>query len=193
MSKNPVKLDSLISWQDNPAPANTRGIITAHVSQPYYVEIDPRGGWVLLTLGKNDKPVFVARGQSRNVARAKQDATQAAISKLPEIKAALMPTDAKQNDAKQRVYLISARRATMRVYGICSTLILGSLWGLYWLFVARPKIALMFVMLLALGIYLSHMALSALEAANAKRDKLVKQQQARAMVAQHKQQQAGRS
>lgn len=192
MAKNTLKIAELVSWQDNTPPANTRGIITAHVSKPHFVEIDPRGGWVLLTLGKDDKPQFVARGQSRNVARAKQDATSAAISKLPELKAALTPADAKQSEPTQRVYLISARRATMRVYGVCATLILGTLWGLWWLFVARPKVAVLFVLLLGLGIYLAHLTLTALEKANDKRQKLIKQQQARAMIAQAKQQQGAR-
>ena len=192
MTKNALKLAELASWQDNQPPHNTRGIISQHVKQPYFVEVDPRGGWVLLTLGKDDKPIFVARGQSRNVAKAKQDATSAAISKIPELKQALTPTDTTQPSNTQRVYLVSARRATVRVYGVCATLILGALWGLWWLFVARPKVALLFVMLLALGIYLSHLVLTALERANTKREKLVKQQQARAMIAQHKQQQGTR-
>lgn len=188
MTKNTLKIDSLVSWQDNQPPANTRGIITQHVSKPHFVEITPKGAWVLLTLGKDDKPVFVLRGQSRNVARAKQDATAAAISKIPELKAAITAINPQQNEPTQRVYLVSARRATVRVYGVATTFILATLWGLWWLFVARPKIALLFVMLLSLGVYLAHMLLSALEKANAKREKLVKQQQARALVAQAKQQ-----
>lgn len=188
MAKNPLKIDSLVSWQDNPSPANTRGIITAHVKQPYFVEVTPRGDWLLLTIGKDDKPKNVARGVARNVARAKQDVTAAAISKIPELKAAITAMNPQQNEPTQRVYLVSARRATVRVYGVATTFILASLWGLWWLFVARPKIALLFVMLLSLGIYLAHVLLSALEKANTKREKLVKQQQARALVAQAKQQ-----
>jgi len=50
----------------------------------------------------------------------------------------------------------------------------------------------LFVLLLALGVYLAHLVLTALEKANDKRQKLVKQQQARAMIAQAKQQQGAR-
>lgn len=192
MTKNPAKLEQLVSWQDNGSETNTRGIITQHVSRPHYIEINPKGDWVLLTLDKDDKPVYVDRGSARNVVKAKGVATASAISKIPELKAALQTSTPEQNEPKQRVYLVSARRATMRVYGVCATLVLATLWSLYWLFVARPKIAVLFVILLSAGIYLSHMLLTALERANQKREKLVKQQQARAMIAQAKQGQGAR-
>lgn len=186
MTKKSLNITSLVSWLDSPPPHNTQGVISQHVTRPHFIEITPKGGWAVLTLGKDDKPVFVARGNANNVARAKQDATTAAIAKVPELKAAITAVNPQQNENTQRVYLVSARRATWRWYGSLATFSLGSVWLIWLLATHRPKVIVMFVMLLCLGLYLAHVLTTMLERANTKREKLVKAQQARAMVAQAK-------
>jgi hypothetical protein len=176
----PVKVPDLVSWSAHPAGGAERGIITQHVKQPYYLDLGPRGEWVVLTLDKHDKPKIVDKGQARNVTTAKQDATACALSKIPELKAAITTSTGELVDTKARVIeppLVSGRRATLRVYGYTAALILWGIWLFYLWLRHQPLRATLSLLVLAFGVVGAHYTLKALDHLNARRERIVKRKQ----------------
>ena len=161
----PVKVPDLVSWSAHPAGGAARGIITQHVKQPYYLDLGPRGEWVVLTLDKHDKPRIVGEGQARNVTLAKQDATACALSKIPELKAAITTSIGELVDTKARVIepsQVSSQRMTLRWYGKVAALILWGIFASYWWVRYQPLAASLSLLTLGTGLYLAHQVRRAL-------------------------------
>lgn len=173
-----LKLPDVVSWHDDPTGGAARGIICEHVSRPYFIEIDGRGGWVLFSLSKQDKPQFVTRGQARNVTTAKLDASRAALSSIPELKAATTETTANALQVKMlEPQAISGRRATVRLYAATTALVLWLLLLLYLWFRHQPLRATLAAFVLIFGLWTAHHLLKAVDAGNARRERITKRKQ----------------
>ncbi|MEM7737936.1 MAG: hypothetical protein AAF267_19325 [Deinococcota bacterium] len=175
-----LKTPDLVSWHDNPATGHTKGLITVHVKQPYYVEISSQGDWALLTLGKNGKPRFVTSGRAKNVTKAKAAVTAEVVSKVPEIRAALAVSAGDVIDTKARVIeptQVSTGRMTLRWYGKVSALILWGIFASYWWIRFQPRAATLSLLTLAVGLYLAHQVRRALTHEGDKLDKISRRRQ----------------
>ncbi|MEM7738484.1 MAG: hypothetical protein AAF267_22125 [Deinococcota bacterium] len=175
-----LKAPNLVSWHVNPSSGHVKGLINEHVKQPFYIDVDPSGAWVLHTLDKKDAPVLVAKGQARNVAKAKQAATASALSNIPEIKAVVSESTGEVVETKARVLAptqVSTERATLRWYGKVSALILWAIFIGYWWIRWQPRAATLSILVLAFGLFCAYQVRRALSHEGDKLDKISRRKQ----------------
>ncbi|MEM6427672.1 MAG: hypothetical protein AAF708_00425 [Deinococcota bacterium] len=175
-----LKSTELVSWHENPSSGHVKGLITQHVKQPFYIDVDPSGAWVLHTLDKKDAPVFVDKGQAKNVVRAKQAATASALSNIPEIKQAVAHSEGEILEPKVKVLAptqVSTERATLRWYGKVSALILWGIFLGYWWIRWQPRAATLSILTLAFGLLCAYQVRRALTHEGDKLDKISRRKQ----------------
>lgn len=189
MPKKQAKKLDFVTWQDNASNGFTRGIISQHVQRPHFVEISPNGKWLLLTIDDEDNPVHIAGGKAKDIAQAKADVRAHAITKIPSLKATIKEVEEAEQPEKPPV-LISARRATVRMYAALTAAILWVGWGFYWFARIRPKTATLTIIIVAVAVFVATKLVDWLDDKNAKRVRLVKRQEAMQMA---KQIQAGQA
>lgn len=168
------------------------GLLIEHVKHPYHIDIDKQGGWQLWHFDGHDAQKIVAKGSANNVEAAKLEAVAAAFSKLPSLRKAFKQDVAPHaHDIPQNGHLTNLHR-TLRTYLAGGTIVLWLGFGLYWFVRLRPKVATLVVVLLIASFWVTDVAIKYLEQANSRREKLLRQQQAKAMIA-TQQQKSGKS
>jgi hypothetical protein len=181
MPKKQAKNTDIVTWQDNASNGFTRGIISHNVPRPHFIEISPNGKWLLLTIDDDDQPVHIAGGKAKDIARAKAEVRAHAITKIPSLKAAIKEVEEAEQPEKTPV-LISARRATVRMYAALTAAVLWVGWGFYWFARIRPKTATLTIIIVAVAAFAATKIIDWLDDKNAKRVRLIKRQQAEQMV-----------
>ena len=177
MAKKSPQNSDFVRWQDNASNGFTRGIISTHVQRPHYIEISPKGEWLLLTIDDADEMQYLAKGKAKNIEHAKAEARANAIAKVPSLKAALQVVDAAEAPEPQPV-LVSARRATVRMYAALTAAVLWAGWGFYWFARIRPKTATLTIIIVTAAWFVAARIVDWLDEKNSKRERLVKRQAA---------------
>ena len=183
MAKKSPQNNDFVRWQDNASNGFTRGIISTHVQRPHFIEISPNGKWLLLTIDDTDEPIHIAKGNAKDIASAKAEVRAHAISKIPSLKAAIQVVTEGEQPEKIPV-LVSARRATVRMYAALTALVLWVGWGFYWFARIRPKTATLTIIIVSVAAYAAVKIVDWLDDKNSKRERLAKRQAAVQMVKQ---------
>lgn len=188
--KLPSSALELVQWHEarrDGQLVGREGLLIEHVKHPYHIDIDSKNNWQLWHFDNADKPKVVARGSSNDDEAAMAEATAAAVAKIPSLRDYAKSTLSAPTGGHVSPAGVTNLRSTFRVYLAGTAAVLGSLFGVYWFIRTRPVIATLALMLLAFGLYVTHQILAFAERVNGRREKLLKQQQAHAVIAQSKQ------
>ncbi len=178
----PAKVAQLIQWHEARREGNLlgyEGLLVEGCKRPYHLDVTLQGQWNLWHYDNNDKPKVIGKGSESNVEQGKLAATITAATKIPELRKYLEPAEPELNIP---VTPVSPAHRTLRMYGAVTALILWIVWGLYWLIRSRPKIGILAVIVLIFGIWVAHVVINWLSNQNQKREKLVKQATAQAII-----------
>lgn len=181
----------LVQWHEARRDGETvgrEGLLVEHVKHPYHIDIDSKGNWQLWHFDKTDKSKVVARGSATDDDAAMAEATMAAFTKIPSLREFLQMPQSEQSVAKEAPKLTNLRR-TIRYYCAGAAAVLWALFAIYWFFRARPTIATLAVVTFGFGLWLTHQLTAFADKANQRREKLLKAQEARTVIAQGQQQQ----
>ena len=180
----------LVQWHEARRDAKVvghEGLLVDHVKHPYHIDIDNGGNWQLWHFDSHDESKIVAKGMANNVEEARLAAVGAAVAKITSLRNAIAAKIPQQNqDIPQDGHVTNLRR-TLRLYAAGAALVLWLGFGTYLFFKVRPVVATLAVIVLAVGLYVAHIILETLERFNSRREKLLKQQAAQALVKQQAQ------
>ncbi|MEM6430466.1 MAG: hypothetical protein AAF708_14590 [Deinococcota bacterium] len=177
-----AKVINLIQWHEARRDGDLlgyEGLLVEGCKRPYHLDVTLQGQWQLWHYDHNDHPKIMGRGSEADVERGKLAATIIAANKIPELRKYLEPDEPEVDIPPQP---ISPAHRTLRMYGTVTALILWIVWGLYWLIRSRPRVGILAVIVLIFGLWVAHVVINWLTVQNQKREKLVKQAAAQAVI-----------
>ncbi|MEM7738869.1 MAG: hypothetical protein AAF267_24135 [Deinococcota bacterium] len=178
----PAKVAHLIQWHEARREGNLlgyEGLLVEGCKRPYHLDVTLQGQWNLWHYDNNDQPKIIGKGSEGDVEQGKLVATITAANKIPELRKHLEPDEP---EIEIPIEPISPAHRTLRMYGAVTALILWLVWGLYWLIRSRPRVGILAVIVLIFGFWVAHVVINWLTIQNQKREKLVKQGAAQAII-----------